>query len=95
MSNVSHPKWQRAIIKRADAMPEMIGRHVWTEIGHVEACGGHGCKIPSIFVNHEFDSPFGQGQDVMHLDGLELLDEFEFGDLPIITWQQFLAGQEK
>lgn len=42
MSDVSHPKWQRAIIKRADGMPEMVGRHLWTEIGHIEAGANRG-----------------------------------------------------
>lgn len=86
---VAEPRWQRARILKADAMPKIVGCLVWCEVGRITKCNSF-CDIPSIFVNHEFDSPFGPGQDAMHLDALEMLSEFS-NDVPMLSWSQFVA----
>ena len=70
------PRWQLARVVKAAAMPEAIGKIVWADHSMIEPCGGHGCEIPSMGVAKMFESPFGDGQDVMHIDALELLPEF-------------------
>lgn len=86
------PKWQKARILKV-GNPEyafIVGCTLWTEIGRLEPCGGNFCEIPSIYVNHQYNSPFGPDQDVNHLDTLEMLSEFA-DDVPMLTWEEFLA----
>jgi hypothetical protein len=91
---MNQPKWQRAKIIHANGMPEFIGRYLWTEIGHLDRCGGNFCTLPAIYVNHEFESPFGPAQDVNHLCDLEMLNEFA-DELPMLSWKEFVAGKER
>lgn len=94
------PKWQRARIITAPAVPETIGHEIWLKLGPptlIDADSIHdgGYLEPELRYDAAISSPSAPLGCVLSAIDVELLarDENDFAeDVRLVPWEEFLAN---